>query len=49
MAENLSIYLEAHVILMEYRGYGILKNKHASEKKIYRDSEALYKFVIEEL
>lgn len=34
---------------MEYRGYGIYKKKHASEKKIYKDAENLYKYVIKDL
>lgn len=49
MAENLSEFFKAHVILMEYRGYGIIKKENVSEKKIYKDAENLYKYVIKKL
>lgn len=49
MAESLSSCFNAHVILMEYRGYGLVKNLHASEKSIYKDAEDLYKFIINKL
>lgn len=49
IAESFSHFFKAHVILIEYPGYGTYKKQKISQKQLFKDSEVIYRFVLREL